>query len=101
MTVQHVSYWQNDIEYAEGPFVVCDLPGQAYRIEAEMLDHHTSVYTHHSVYEVQRQLGMVGNTDNRTLVDGVCGVLNRMVTEGKIVRLGREWVTLAYYEAHA
>lgn len=72
--------------YSEGPFVVCILPFNGYRIEVQMDDHKCPVHTHHSVYEIEKGMKGPGNTTDYSKAVRVCDALNQMVKEGKIVK---------------
>ncbi len=46
---QIVGYFENDIVFKEGPFVLCNVGGR-FRIESEYKGHHCSTLLHPSIY---------------------------------------------------
>jgi hypothetical protein len=92
MMAQRVGYFQDNVEYTEGPFVHCDFVCNGYgRIECEMKDHHCPVLPDSSIYDLLKfEKDYVGGERDRTieLVDW----LNEQVSLGRIVLDGRVWV---------
>lgn len=87
---QRVGYFEDDVLYAEGPFVMVNANG--WRVEVEMPGHHCPVLPDTSIYELRSQLGWpAGKTDDVALAERVVDQLNAMVREGKIVLDGRIW----------
>jgi len=90
---QHVGYFENNVRFEEGPFVVCDLAiTAAYRIEAELVGHRCPVQVDSSVFRLLLRFGLCGNGRDRRLVDAVCDKLNELVRAGLITRPRRCWV---------
>jgi hypothetical protein len=85
---QTVGYYENNVQYTEGPFVVTTTRGRWYRIEAQKDGHQEPVIPEPSIMEVIYRLGGYGSA-SRT---AVCDTLNRMVRTGQIVKTNGVWV---------
>lgn len=89
---QVVGYYDNDVQYTEGPFVICNALGNGWRIEAELKGHHCPVLPDASIYTAAKKFGFVGKTDDKQHAAYVCDRLNQMVREGKISLYRNVWV---------
>jgi hypothetical protein len=89
---QVVGYFEDDVVYAEGPFVICNPMGNGWRIEAELKGVNHPVLPDTSIYELKRSLGLNGKTMDRSLAERVCDQLNKMVCAKQIVLSNRQWV---------
>lgn len=90
---QSVGYFEDDVTFTEGPFVICNPLGSGWRIEAEYKGAKCPGHPDTSIYDLrQRIFGWRGKTDSRDKITAVCDHLNRMVAEGKIVLKGNAWV---------
>ena len=91
MMAQIVSYWQNNVEFTEGPFVLVNING--WRIEVELKGHKCPVFLDSSICE----FCLLHNkprrkTNNFQVARRTCDWLNEQVRHGKIVLKGRAWV---------
>lgn len=97
---QEVGYYDNDVTFTEGPFVICRMgppggPITGWRIEAEMKGNLCPVIPDYSIYQVERMLGMTSGTTDRNLAVKVCDELNQMVRNGQIIldpKYGKSWI---------
>jgi len=80
---QVVGYYQNNVEYEEGPFVITSL-SNGYRIEVEMPGHHCPVLPNTCVYTVMKRLGMDGWSP-KEVAARVCDHLNAMWASDLII----------------
>lgn len=80
---QRVGYWDDNVEFTEGPFVVVGIHG--YRIECELKGHHCPVIPDCTIYTFMERLGWKGKTLDVDLAERVCDGLNALVREGAIV----------------
>lgn len=98
---QIVEFFENDIVFKEGPFVISNPLGNGWRIEVEMKGHRCSVLPDLSIYKLkEQQFGLKGKTMDQSRAAHVCDQLNAMVREGHIVLVGRSWVTAVVLEGH-
>lgn len=81
---QVVKYSEDNFEYKEGPFVVCDCGGK-YRIEVELKGHHTSVLPHVSIYEIRELYENKPGLMKLEEAIHICDILNLLVLEGEII----------------
>lgn len=90
---QVVAYFEDNVVFEEGPFVICNPLGNGWRIEVELKGHHCPVLPDLSIYKIREKLGWgPGKTEDRELAERVCNALNQMVRDGKILLRGRIWV---------
>lgn len=89
---QTVRYYEDNVEFEEGPFVVCHMSDDRYRIEVELKNHKCPVLPDPSVCRWLDQNGLVWNTHRRTFVERYCDNLNEMVRQGQIVLEDNSWV---------
>lgn len=88
---QLVGYFEDNVKYTEGPFVVVSAGG--YRIEVELKEHHCPVLPDLSVYALLQRNGFNPHKENRIEeAEKKVDWLNQQVREGKIVLQGRMWV---------
>lgn len=81
---QIVGYFENFVEYTEGPFVLVNANG--WRIEVELKGHYCPVLPDVSIYNTREKLGWpLGKTDDFKKAERVCNELNAMVKRGEIV----------------
>lgn len=89
---QIVGYFQDDVIYTEGPFVLVEANG--WRIETELEGHRYPVLPDPSIYELRYNLGWgPGKTHDFDLAVNVCDTLNQMTKDGRLIKKGRWWVT--------
>jgi len=92
---QTVGYFENNVTYMEGPFVMVNANG--YRIEAELKGHYCPVLPDVSIYlmlekEKDKAPGKAPDTVIAPLVDW----LNEQVKKGRIILEGNQWVCPEY-----
>lgn len=88
---QVVGYFQNDVTFTEGPFVIVERNG--WRIEAEQKGCNCPILPDSSIYEIaERKFGLCGKTTYKSLAEKVCDALNQMVRDKKIVLRDGCWV---------
>lgn len=81
---QVVGYFQNNVTFTEGPFVIVERNG--WRIEVEQKGCNWSILPDSSIYKiVERRFGLCGKTTDRSLIEKVCDGLNQMVRDSAIV----------------
>lgn len=91
---QHVGYFENNIQFSEGPFVVCKLMESGYRIEVENPESRkgcpclpdSSIYG----FAGTNNLPMVSNRLKD--IEETCDILNKMVQLNMIQNLSNWWV---------
>lgn len=86
---QIVGYWQDNVTYTEGPFVLCGSPhpGSVSRIECEAKGHHCPVMVQFSIYQMLDAKRPGWRKDKCAAVDW----LNEQVREGAIILRDRTW----------
>ncbi len=92
---QTVEYFEDNIYFTEGPFVVCNPMGNGWRIEVEQKNYHTSVLPDASIMELLRITGkyVVRGFDRMPTADAA-DWLNSLVNFGQIVLDGNCWVVV-------
>lgn len=75
---QVVEYFENNVVFAEGPFVICNPFCNGWRIEVELKGHLCPILPDSSIYEIMNRLGMVGKTMDKELAKRVCDTLNQI-----------------------
>jgi len=95
---QIVRYYQDNVVYEDGPFVVCDLntggwSGWRLQVEVKGLPH--PVVPEDSIFDlVESRYGcryMLKSNDRERIVE-MCDYMNSLVKDGKIVLDGSWWV---------
>ncbi len=89
---QVIGYFENDVTFEEGPFVICNPCGNGWRIEVEQKEYHCPVLPDMTIYPIKDRLGMRYKTNDHSLAERVCDSLNEMVRNDQIVLSGRCWV---------
>lgn len=89
---QEVGYFETDITFKEGPFVVCNPMNNGWRIEAQMDGRNESVLPDSSIYNIEKKFGLIGRPINKEPVAEVCDILNQMVRGGLIVKKDGVWI---------
>ena len=91
---QVVDYFEDNITYKEGPFVVTRLFGNDYntRVEVELVGHARPVLPHSSIYRLMSDLRLPprGKLQN---VSRTVNKLNMMVEEEQIKLVNSWWVS--------
>lgn len=87
---QRVGYFDNDVTYTEGPFVI--VPANGWRIE---VDHggRCPVLPHTSIYRRLRRNGMDFGKTSEDVQASVCDWLNELVRQGKLVKTDHGWIS--------
>lgn len=98
---QKVGYFENNVTFKEGPFVLVDAGG--WRIEVKLRGHHCPVLPHSSIYPIKERLGWpLGKINDTVRATLVCDKLNEMVRAGKIVEQDNGlWVHVGQIKAVA
>lgn len=88
---QYVGYFENNVEYKEGPFVMTCIGGP-YRVEVELKGYYCPVLLDISIYKFleQKYKGSTGNSD--LAVSNKVDWLNNQVKLGNIVNKNGVWV---------
>ena len=89
---QEVDYWENDVNYSEGPFVYVYLNSGRYRIE---VDHGglCPQLPDRSIHLLQDKLGhSVITMLSREKAISLCDKLNEMVCNGEIIQNSGLWI---------
>jgi len=96
---QVVGYFQNNVIFEEGPFVLCFNPG-GFRIEVELRGHICPVLPDLSIYKLLKAETEcpIGNT-RRELKEPWADWLNRQVKAGRIVMQENRWICPEYSTA--
>ena len=81
---QIVSYFDKNVSFKEGPFVVVNING--FRIECQHHDSSDPCLPMSSIYKVMAILGYEGKSNDKELAFWVCDQLNQMVKDGLIVK---------------
>jgi hypothetical protein len=82
---QKVGYFENDVVFTEGPFVLVNVGGWRIEVWNGRDTGCNSVVPGASIYRLKEQLGWpVGKMTNTELAERVCNTLNEMVKSGKI-----------------
>jgi hypothetical protein len=89
---QVVGYWENNVIYTEGPFVITKPLGNGWRIEVELKGHHCPVLPDLSICRLQETFGLRGKVADKDRIAFVCDQLNSMVAKTQIVLRGNCWV---------
>lgn len=89
---QVVGYFEDNVVFTEGPFVICNPWGNGWRIEVEMKGHECPVLPDMSIYPTIERLGLKGKTHDMKQAELVCDLLNQMVRGKRIVLIGATWV---------
>ena len=91
---QVVGYYDNDVTFTEGPFVLCNPRGGGWRVEVELKTHKCPVLPDRSIYLLTLAQGLMSEkTHDFEKASKVCDWLNDQVHNGKIVLDGNCWVT--------
>lgn len=86
---QEVGYYENDVVFLEGPFVLVNING--WRIEVERKGHSCPILPEQRIFQLEKSLGLSGKTRDRELAAVVCDKLNSLVKEGKIIEINGHW----------
>ncbi len=87
---QQVGYFEDNVTYREGPFVIVNANG--FRIECEVKGHICPAFPHLSISRLKDQLGYPQGKTDRETAAAMCDRLNGMVREGKIELVGTMWI---------
>ena len=87
---QEVGYFENHIEYEEGPFVMVDAHG--WRVEVELKGHHCPCLPGTSIYALRKALGFPVGKGQQERIAGQVDKLNQLVCEGYVVLENNAWV---------
>ena len=94
---QVVGYFDDNVEYEEGPFVLCNPLVNGWRIEVEQKGHRCPVLPDISIYKIMREgFGLEGKTFDKKEIERICDSLNQMVKEGKITLNDNVWEAHSY-----
>lgn len=84
---QLVSFWDDHVEYREGPFVMTSLIGGYFRIESEEVGHYCPVSPDESIFQLlEHELGFGHiKLQDREKIGEAVDWLNGLVREDRIV----------------
>lgn len=87
---QKVGYFQNNVVYSEGPFVMCNIGG--WRIEAELKGQSCPCACDPSIYELLESQGLQAHkcNDEKKIIASV-NWLNEQVKMGTIRNVNNIW----------
>lgn len=92
---QIVGYWQDNVEFEEGPFVMVHAGG--WRIEVEVKNHKCPCLPELSIYNLlDAHSRRIYKTGSSALAAQTVDWLNEQVRAGKIVLQGKIWVAPEY-----
>jgi hypothetical protein len=93
---QVVGFFEDNVTYKEGPFVISNPLFNGWRIEVEFKGSKTQTpgLPNTSIYELEKKLGLDGKTFDKALIERICDELNQMVRDGKIAVRHNLWVWL-------
>lgn len=88
---QEVGYYENNITFTEGPFVIVNPLDNGWRIEVQLVGHECPVLPDETIYPLMKKWGLLGKSHDKRLVMDVCDELNSMVRCGQIKLVDRYW----------
>jgi len=89
---QCVGYYEDDVVYEEGPFVLVSAGG--WRIEAEVKGHKCPALPDLSIFRlIKNHFGDYQKSSNLKKVEERCDFLNKMVKSGDIVLDNGQWIS--------
>jgi hypothetical protein len=92
---QEVGYFEDDVEYTEGPFVIVNPMGNGWRIEVELVGHRCPVLTDSSIHELRLKNGWpTGKLNSKAQAAELCDWLNSKVRDGIIEQVRNGWVAV-------
>jgi len=92
---QEVGYYEDNVVYTEGPFVICNPLGNGWRIEAELKGCPCPVYPDMSIDAlVKRVFGYSGKWPTKEQATEVCDWLNSKVWVNEIILKDSNWIAL-------
>lgn len=83
---------ENNFEYLEGPFVVCEITSGDYRLECELKGHHTSVLPDSTIYTYAKNRCLDLRSRHCKRIEKIADKLNQLVRHGLIILEGGWWV---------
>lgn len=82
---QRVGYFDDNVTFEEGPFVITNPLGNGWRIEAQIMGSGTPALPDSSVYDLLRKVGhSAGKWNDLEPAAEACDFLNEQVKAGKI-----------------
>lgn len=88
---QTVGYFEDDVIYSEGPFVVVN-SGRGWRIEAELKGYHCPILPHLSIYEFLELNDLQAHkSSDKEKIEKSVDFLNANVCNGEIKLKGNHW----------
>lgn len=88
---QEVGYFEDNIVYTEGPFVVTCVGSCSYRVEAEKKGGICTILPHISVNFHMKNRGTMLTCTTRENAHAQADYLNDLVSAGTIVNVDSEW----------
>lgn len=88
---QRVGYFENNVIYTEGPFVMTEALYPDYRIEVEIKGHMCPAFPDLSIYELLEMEGIDWHKGKAEKIAPVVDWLNQKVREGIITLQGNIW----------
>lgn len=94
---QEVGWFENNVTFLEGPFVISDPMGNGWRIESELEGYHCPVLPDTTIFQLmENEAGWIGKTIHRERAECVCDWLNLCVKRGQIIKQGKAWICPKY-----
>ncbi|RLC65869.1 MAG: hypothetical protein DRI48_06015 [Chloroflexi bacterium] len=88
---QQVGYFEDNVDYAEGPFVIVFING--WRIEVQQDGCKCPVLPDGSIYVLRKKVfGRDWKMSSREEAERVCDYLNSLVSQGEITKVHGVWV---------
>lgn len=89
---QVIGYFEDNVTFIEGPFVICNPCSNGWRIEVEQMGCLCPVLPDVSIYPLIEKLGLIGKTFDRSKAEAVCDALNALVKKEKIILIDNTWI---------
>ena len=90
---QAVGYYDNDVTYTDGPFVLVNAMGNGWRIEVELKRHTCPVLPDASIYRLLRSYKLQDHKSrDKTEIERSVDWLNNKVKDGSITEIDGWWL---------
>lgn len=90
---QVVGYFEDNVVFTEGPFVIVNPLDNGWRIEVDRPGSVCPVLPDGSIYDlIKRVFDFEGKTTDKAQIEVICNYLNELVKLGRIVPRGGSWI---------